>query len=88
MSNTLNPPSETSSTEDDLLYWTEKLCNFKKGDSYFEILQAANGFDEALKDIHAPEILDKTCRKEVMYTLIDLVGKKTALEMTQHWKQY
>jgi hypothetical protein len=41
-----------------------------------------------MKDIKAPEILDTTCRKEVIYTLIDLVGKKSALEMTRHWKQY
>jgi hypothetical protein len=88
MTDTPQRPSDTSSIENDLLYWTEKLCTFTKEDSYFDILEAANGFDEALKDIKAPEILDSTCRKEVIYTLIDLVGKKTALEMTQHWKKY
>jgi hypothetical protein len=88
MSDIPQPPSDTSSTEDDLVYWTEKLCTFTKEDSYFDILEAANGFDEAMKDIKAPEVLDSTCRKEVIYTLIDLVGKKSALEMTQHWKQY
>jgi hypothetical protein len=88
MSNELKPPSDVSSSEEDLLYWTEKICTFTKEDSYFDILEAANGFDEALKDIKAPEILDTTCRKEVIYTLIDLVGKKSALEMTRHWKQY
>jgi hypothetical protein len=88
MSNSHKPPSDTSTSAEDLVYWTEKICTFTKEDSYFDILEAANGFDEALKDIKAPEILDTTCRKEVIYTLIDLVGKKSALEMTSHWKQY
>jgi hypothetical protein len=81
-------PTDSSSVEDDLFYWTDRLCSFKKGDDLFLIKEASDGFDESLKDLKMPDELDLICRKEVIYTLIDLVGKTQATELTKYWKIY
>jgi hypothetical protein len=84
----LKKPSDETTSSEDLLYWTERLCTLTKEDSYFDILEAANGFDEAMKDIKAPPAIDLACRKEVMYTLIDLIGKKETKEIIKNWNNY